>query len=257
VTAVLCACFQNDRALGAVRHFWCGPLALMGYAMLLTHSRGGLLAFGMAGMCWLAVKYGGKVAMSLGALGAAAVPVLLGRQGNMDVSGGTGQQRIQLWADGLAQLKSMKLPFGIGEGRYYEVAGLVAHNSYIHAFVELGFFGGCMFFGCFLFGAWAFLRLVRDRIPIRDPELARMMPYMAGMLGGWCTGMATLSRCYVPPTYMIVGAVAAYINLAGYYRPRPQPLITMNTIVAQRWVLCSAGLLAASFAFVRLFTRWS
>jgi hypothetical protein len=255
VTAVMCGYFLTDPASGT-RLLWLAPLGLMGYAMILTHSRGGLLAFGVAGMAWLAVRYGGKVAIALGVLGAAAVPIALGRQGNMDVSGGTGQQRIQLWADGLAQLKSMKLPFGIGEGRYHEVAGLVAHNSYIHAFVELGFLGGCMFFGCFLFAGWAFLRLKRDQILIKDPELVRAMPYVAGILGGWCTGMATLSRCYVPPTYMIVGVVAAYINLAGYYRPRPQPLIALNSIVAQRWVICSAGLLAVSFLFVRLFARW-
>ena len=33
------------------------------------------------------------------------------------------------------------------------LAGLVAHNSFVHAFVELGLFGGTFFFGCFFFTA--------------------------------------------------------------------------------------------------------
>jgi hypothetical protein len=256
VTAVMCLCFAMDRNSTGGRYLWWAPVGLMAYAILMTHSRGGILAFGVASMAWLAVKYGGKVAMGIGVLGAAAVPIALGRQGNMEVSGGTGQQRIQLWADGLAQLKSMKLPFGIGEGRYPEVAGLQAHNSYVHAFVELGFFGGTMFFGCFLFAVWAFYRLKRDQIQIRDPELVRMMPFVAAITAGWCMGMATLSRVYVPPTYMIVGVAAAYINLAGFHRPRPEPLVALNQLVFQRWIVCSGVLLAGCFAFVRLFARW-
>ncbi|QDT55386.1 hypothetical protein Pan44_34290 [Caulifigura coniformis] len=256
VTSVISLYFLTDPTVAGVRFLWLAPLALMTHAVLMTHSRGGILAFGVACMAWLAVKYGGKVAMAIGAMGAAAVPVVLGRQGNIEISGGTGQQRIQLWAEGLEQIRSVKLPFGIGENRYHEISGLAAHNSYVHAYVELGFLGGTMFFGCFLFAAWAFYRIKRDRIEILDPELRRMMPYIAAMLAGWCTGMATLSRCYVPPTYMIVGVAAAYINLVGYYRRRPQPIIALDHLVAQRWVLCSIGLLACCFAFVRVFARF-
>ncbi len=256
VASVISLYFLTDPRSAGVRFLWLAPLALMTHAVLMTHSRGGILAFGVACMAWIAVKYGGKVAMTIGLMGLAAVPVALGRQGNMEISGGTGQQRIQLWADGLAQLKSMRMPFGIGENRYHEIAGLAAHNSYVHAYVELGFLGGTMFFGCFLFAAWSFYRIKRDRIEILDPELRRMMPYIAGMLAGWCTGMATLSRCYVPPTYMIVGVAAVFINLAGFHRRRPQPIIALNNLVAQRWVLCSVGMLACCFAFVRMFVRF-
>jgi hypothetical protein len=256
VTCVISIYFLTDPLMAGVRYLWLLPIGLMSHAVLCTHSRGGILAFGVASMAWLAVKYGGKVALGIGAMGAAAVPVVLGRQGNMEISGGTGQQRIQLWADGLAQLKSMRLPFGMGENRYHEAAGLAAHNSYVHAYVELGFFGGTMFFGCFLFAAWAFYRMKRDQVEVIDPELKRMMPYIAGMLAGWCTGMATLSRVYVPPTYMIVGVAAAYINLVGFYRRKPQPIIELDHLVAQRWVLCSVGLLACCFAFVRVFARF-
>jgi hypothetical protein len=117
-------------------------------------------------------------------------------------------------------------------------------------------FGGAIFFGCFFFPAYAVFRIKRDGIPIEHPELARMLPYVAAILAAWCMGMASLSRCYVPATYMVVGVAAAYLNLVGYHRARPAPLQTMNRDSLQRWAVCSAGLLACCFLFVKLFARY-
>jgi hypothetical protein len=257
VAAIICVYFLSDRSLSVVRFLWIGPLVVLGYGFLQTQSRGGLLAFGAGGMVWLAVKYGGKVAITLGVLGMLAAPIALGRAGNMDVSDGSGQDRIQIWGEGLAEIKSPKILFGIGEGQYEEAVGHVAHNSYIHAFVELGFLGGTIFFGCFFLPAYAFFQMQRYGIRTNDRELERMRPYVAAVLTAWCVGMATLSRCYAPSTYMIVGLAAAYINLAGYHRPRPVPILQLTPLTVQRWAVCSVGLLLASFAFVRVFARWS
>lgn len=256
VTAILSGYFLLDRGLGGRRWLWLAPLGIMAWAYYFTFSRGGLLAFGFAGVVWLAARYGGKVAALLGLLGAAALPVALGRHASMNLSDGTGQQRIQAWSEGLVQLKSARGLFGIGEGAYADVAGLVAHNSYVHSFVELGFLGGAIFFGCFYFPAYAFYRIKRDRIPIEHPELARMLPYVAAVLAAWCMGMASLSRCYVAPTYMVVGVCAAYLNLVGYHRARPRPLQTLNFYSVQRWAACSACLLVCCFLFVKVFARY-
>jgi O-antigen ligase len=156
----------------------------------------------------------------------------------MDVSDGSGQDRIQIWGDGLAQIKSARLLTGIGEGQYEETVGHVAHNSYIHAFVELGFPGGMLFFGCFFLPAYGLYQMQRLGIRTRSAELERMRPYIAAILAAWCTGMA------------------AYVNLAGFHRLRPSPIVELTAPTLQRWGVCSAGLLAASFAFVRLFARW-
>mgnify|MGYP007059383282 FL=1 len=256
VTTIISGYFLLDRRSGMIRLAWLAPIALMGAAYYFTFSRGGLLAFGVGGMIWLAVRYGGKVAIGLGALAGAALPVALGRHADISLSGGTGQHRIQVWSDGLVQLKSFRIAFGIGEGLYADVAGLVAHNSYIHAFVELGFFGGALFFGCFFFPVYAIFRIKKDKFPIEHPELERMLPYIAAILAAWCMGMASLSRCYVPPTYMIVGACAAYLNLVGFHRPYPAPLQTFHLRSAARWIACSGALLLASFLFVKVFARY-
>ncbi len=69
--------------------------------------------------------------------------------------------------------------------------------------------------------------------------------------------MASLSRCYVAPTYMVVGVCAAYLNLVGYHRKTPRPLQTLNWRGVQRWAACSAALLACCFLFVKVFARYS
>lgn len=256
LTTVISFHFLTDPKMTGVRYLWTIPIGLSFWALMLTHSRGGLLGMGVAFMAWLATKYGGKVAIALGLMGAAAVPVALGRQGNIEISGGTGQQRIQLWADGLAQLKTSKGLFGIGEGTYADIAGLVAHNSFIHAYVELGVLGGTFFFGCFFLPAWAYFLMKRHGLRIEDPELARLFPFMAAILAGWGMGICSLSRSYAPPTYMIIGTSAAFLNLVGYYRRRPFPILVFNHGLARQLAMCSAGFLICCFAFVRLFVRY-
>ena len=79
---------------------------------------------------------------------------------------------------------------------------------------------------------------------------------MAAIVGGWCMGMASLSRCYVPPTYMICGTAAAFLNLVGYYRARPVPVLVFNHGLARHLAVCSFGFLLCCFVFVRLFVRY-
>jgi len=79
-------------------------------------------------------------------LSAVALPILFvvlgGRQTSFSASENTGQSRIQLWSDGLENLKQNPL-FGIGKDKYSDYSGHVAHNSFLHAFTELGLFGAC------------------------------------------------------------------------------------------------------------------
>ncbi len=256
VAGVICLYFLTDKGLSTVRWLWIIPLLILAFGYLQTQSRGGLLAIGGAGTAWLAVRYGGRVAIALGLMGALAAPLVLGRAAEMDVSDGSGQARVQIWSDGLQAMKSPKALFRIGEGYYEEVAGHVAHNSYIHAWVELGIVGGTLFFGCFFIPAYGFFLMKNHHIEPRHREVARMMPYVAAILAAWCAGMATLSRCYAPSTYMIVGLCAAFLNLAGFFQLRPYPIVPFNRVTVQRCAACSMALLAASFLFVKVFARF-
>jgi hypothetical protein len=248
--------FLTDRSLGTIRWSWLGVIGVMFFGLYCTQSRGGVLAFGVGSMVWLSMKYGGKVAMALGMLGLMALPVALGRAGEIDVSSGSGQDRIQLWSDGLEAIKGPRVIFGVGQGMYDQYARLVAHNSYIHAFVEMGLVGGTFFFGCVFFPLYAFWRMYYEKLVIRNVQLHRMQPYVAAILAAWCMGMCSLSRCYNESTYMIVGIAAAFINLAGFNRQRRHPIVAFNQFIAQRWCLASMGVLAFAFLFVRVFARY-
>ena len=140
--------------------------------------------------------------------------------------------------------------------QYGDTVGLVAHNSFVHAYVELGFFGGTLFFGVFFLTGLALLRLHRERIGENlHPQLARAYPFVAAILAGWGTAMLTLSRCYVMPTFLTFGIVGAYLNLAGYYLHARKPLLVWNRELVWRLSGCSAAMLVGLFAFVKIFAH--
>ncbi len=202
------------------------------------------------------LRYGRGWSLLAGVMGLLALPVIAGRQGNIEIEGGTGQERIQMWAEGLDALKSSDIFFGIGQGLYADLAGLVAHNSYVHAFVELGIFGGTFFFGCFYFAGVALFRVTDPKVKLTNPELKRFAPYLAGILAGWGVGLFTLSRCYVVPTYMVFGMAASFIALAGPRLNPPCWLVAWNRPHVDKLIFFSIGLLGFLYVFVKVFARF-
>ncbi|MFH1302310.1 MAG: O-antigen ligase family protein, partial [Planctomycetota bacterium] len=260
-TGILCLYFFNDPSASPLRFLWIVSMIILGIGLIYTRSRGGLLTLGIAGMVFVLPKYGKKAAIACALVGMAGMTVLAGRQGDIDLNSGTGHDRIMLWREGLTALKSPDLFFGIGQGTYSDLAGLAAHNSYVHAFTELGIFGGTLFIGCFFFAGLGLYRLARfqssnkGRPIFRNPELERYLPYAGAILAAWCGGMMSLSRCYVVPTYMIVGVSAAYLNLAGASLAKPTPVIYWNKQHLIRLVGVSLSLLIALFIIVRIFAN--
>ena len=69
VTAIpMCLCWLTDPNKKAMRPFWLLLLLFFGYALMLTHPRGGFLAASFAGLMVTLVhlKYGGKKTLLLG-----------------------------------------------------------------------------------------------------------------------------------------------------------------------------------------------
>jgi len=247
---VLCSYFLTDRRIGTLRFAWIVPIGILLAGLYSTHSRGGLLAAGAAGLILVLCRFGWKQALMVALLGVAMLPLVRGRQGSIDLDSGTGHQRILLWRDGFVAIESPDLLFGIGLGLYPDVAGLVAHNSFIHAYVELGLFGGTLFFGCFFFSGLALFRMRHLRHRLHDRELARMYPFMAALLAGWCAGMMSLSRCYMVPTYLVAATAAVYVGLAGRRLRSLRTLVRWN----QEGLFRLAGSSAALFLFLFVFT---
>jgi putative inorganic carbon (hco3(-)) transporter len=236
------------------RAAWLAPIGLCGRALALTHSRGGFLAL-MAGlMVLLTARLGWRKSLPIAAL---ALPVLLlafaGRMTRISTEEDTGQDRIQLWSDGLGMFRESPL-VGVGYGIYDDRAGLVAHNSYIHCFAELGLLGGAAFLGTLALPLARLRRLGQRDVRIVDPRMRALRPFILAMVAAYAVSMVTLTRCYVVPTYLVLGLAAAYLDLAR--TERPLPCVRFNGLLARRLVMGSTVFLMFAYVFIRTFVNW-
>lgn len=240
-----------DRRCGPARLVWLAPLALFLYAMSLTQSRGALLAL-LAGLAVLLVaRFGWRVAVATGLFAVPALFLFLaGRQTDLSTEEGTGQQRIQLWSDGMMLVRESPL-FGVGEGGFNDRIGLVAHNSYLQCFAELGVFGGMLFLGAFYLAGDQLLRLGdRRKHALPDPETRRLYPYVFGLTASWAVGMMSLTLCYILPTYTVLALATAFARTAPAEPPLPATRFDSRLLV--RLLLVAAAGFAGLYLFVRL-----
>jgi hypothetical protein len=241
----------TDASQGLLRFLWLVPLLLMLHALLLTYSRAGILSFFVGCAMLVGTRYGWR---ALALVGAPLVPLGMlaigGRMASFSASEGTGQARVQIWSDALDQLRTAPL-FGIGFNELGKYVGKTAHNSFMNAFAELGLFGGTLFFGTFFFAFVQLVRLLQDRAAVRDPELRRLLPFLLAILASFTVGIMTLSRTDTVTTYMLLGMVTAFGNLAA--AGAPTLATRLDGRLLQRMALGSAGMLLALYMFVRVF----
>jgi O-antigen ligase len=201
---------------GLLRVLWLLPIGFFAYAVTLTKSRGGLMAVmaGLGGYC--AARYGLRRSAPLAVVAVAGLMAMGGRSTNIDLADGSGtaQERIQKWSEGFALIPSRPV-FGIGAGEYENECGLVAHNSYVHAYVELGLFGGGLFLSAFLLGLYAVATVRPDPAAADADALDALRPALVGMVLSYMVGMYSLSRAYIVPTYLTLALVTVYLRLAA------------------------------------------
>jgi hypothetical protein len=241
----IAAYFLTDRRLGWHRLVWLGLIGLFAYGLALTQSRGGFLALLVGLLVLLHARFGiWKAALA----GGFAVPILLvafaGRQTDISAADDTGQSRVQLWSEALELFKQEPL-LGIGQGAFEEQVGLVAHNSFLHSFVELGFVGGALFLGAFFTAMWGLRRASASA----DPESARLGHYLLAIVAAYAIGLMLLSRAYIAPTYLMLGLAVAYFSIAGPGRPLALPRFDRRYL--PRLAFVSAAFLLAMHLFVR------
>jgi putative inorganic carbon (hco3(-)) transporter len=238
------------------RYYWAAPLVVFGLALRLTYSRGGFLGLLAAVGVLLVAKYGRKAVP----LGLVVIPAVLfafaGRQTSFSegLSEGTGATRLDLWAEGLAWFVRRPV-FGIGSGAFAPHMGHVAHNSFIHAYVELGMVGGTLFLGAFYLAVWPLVRLGRAEVPadLLGDDLVRLRPYVLAIAGGYVAGLASLSNCYYAPTYAVFGLSATYTHLAE--ARLGVPVARLNGPMAKRLALISVAFAVTAVVGVRLVHR--
>lgn len=234
---------------------WVGLLGTFGYALTLTYSRGGFIAFVVSLVVLFYARFRGWKGALLGALALPVVLVLFGgRQTNITTSEGTGQQRIRLWSDGLSAMRESPL-FGIGMDEYPKIASkLGAHNSFVHCYVELGFVGGTLFLAAVYLALSMTYRLGPLQRRGAPPTLQRLRPCILAIVAGYAAGMLSSSRCYAIPTYLLVGLAVIYLRLVAAAAPTRE--LRLSGRLVGRALLVSAVVLVAFHAYVRVAVQW-
>ena len=285
----LCAYQWQNRAAGAIRQLWLVPMAVFIGAIAFTSSRGGFLSL-LAGLVAFAIyRFQGKTLVQVAPGMAVEVykpggqpapsascccsccscsPVFGGRQTEFDASKGTGNERIGLWSDWLYIFRTQPL-LGVSpdvapasdnpeEGSTRLVANLavthLAHNSYLQAFADLGFFGGVCFLGAFAFGISTLNRYAFGKTTILDAEQKRLHPYLCGSMVAYMTGMASLTiNYYITTAFVLALPVAFYGMTAAYPVVRPPALDGRGLF---RLCVLSICVLATIYGVTRVFRSY-
>ena len=257
---ILSLYWLGDRGPLVLRLVWLAPLTLCSYALTQTFSRGGFIGLVVGLLVLFRAAFGTRKALLLSAVALPALFVLsAGRQTDISTSEGTGQLRVRFWSEGFTAMQEVPV-FGIGSNQYVEVTSRhqEAHNSFVHAFVELGLLGGILFAGAFYFAMRFPGWLDRSRVGPPNRDLQRARPYLLGIIAGYAVGLLSSSRVYAPTTYVLLGLMAVWIRLS---LPRdtflPAPLRFVGGRLAGRLVVVGLACLVVLYTYTRFAVRWS
>jgi O-antigen ligase len=115
------------------------PAVLLLWGIYLTHSRGALIGLAILVLMTARKRMGTTASVIITillSLGLIAVNFTGGRM----ISADAGADRLSLWASGLQMFKSAPI-FGVGFGKFDDVADMTAHNSFVLCLAELGLLG--------------------------------------------------------------------------------------------------------------------
>jgi hypothetical protein len=254
VVGIIIAAFEISLSRGLLaRLVWAAVILTFAHALQLTYSRGGLLSLMGGLLTLLHQRFGTKKGAFLLVFAMPALMLFAGRQTDVGVSSGTGQLRIQLWSDGLVAMRSAPL-FGIGTDQYASMAGNHAHNSFVEAYVETGFFGGTCFVAATCMAATGLYRLRREPRLSANTELSRLRPTVLALMMGWIVGELSSSREYSPLTYVLLGLCCAYQAMAEREAPGSTPRLS-PTLVA-RTILISVVTLVSLHLYTKFNARF-
>lgn len=223
---------------------------VVAYALVLTQSRGGFL--GLAALC-ASYSYRRFGRMAAAAIGVAVIGVFLiagpSRLQRMESGEESAQGRIKAWAAGLEMLKSRPV-LGVGYEQFTEHNNLVAHNSFVHTFAELGFVGEYFLVGMFY---WLIVGNGSAR-NVSGAASSRLA------LDIWASGIGVivcacfLSRQYIPVLYIPLALGASRVSIERQVEDQTALQTGWDWV---RVLLLAVGVVGATVVAVRLLAVWS
>lgn len=228
-------------------------LLLLLKAVLLTNSRGTMLAVLVSVMAYFLMRTKNSKGVIVGAI-IAVVLAILGPSRMSDMSAGeeSAHGRLEAWYEGFLMLQSHPA-FGVGMGGFTDYHHLTAHNSFVLAFAELGFLGGLCFVGLFYFPIRYSYILFKNKVSsqsISDEGYKYYCVATATLIGIMVT-ILFLSRTYMLLPYMAVAFCMSGARIFGIsdevdtcHSGKALPVVLMRQHTKQIFLVALAMLLS-------------
>ncbi|MGL1957622.1 MAG: O-antigen ligase family protein [Colwellia sp.] len=190
--------------------FWLISILIIGYTVILTNSRGSMLALIGGIGCFYIIKkrsitgyiVAGVIALALLAI----APSRMAEVGSGDYSA---MGRVYAWILSL-ELLAMNPVFGIGAKHFLDYHGLTTHNSYVLAMVETGIVGFIAYFGLIVI---AISTMIKVAYSLEDEKRsAEVIALVSGMMG-ILISIFFISRTYVLLPFLYIVIMMTYIRV--------------------------------------------
>jgi len=245
----LIAMALRRRSTGATLLAIVGSLAI-GWCILLTQSRGGMLVYLIIVAAYF-IRRTGWTGVAIGALlaGPAAAFALGSRSGAAaDMST---QLRYEAWAAGLEMFKSSPL-FGVGHRMFGEVHYMTAHNSYVLTLAELGMPGMFLFICLLVLTIKMLWRGVVDLRAVPGSEPAQIWGIaLLGSFAAIAFQILTLSFAYHCVLWIMFGLAGAWWSAVRTHKPDFDVRLTARDLL-----FIGVGCLAFVFLILPVFLRF-
>ena len=257
------AVYLSRRKGFVTRIFWLVGAALMLYATYLTNSRGALLAVLIVGGAYIWYRRGLVIAGSLGIVGLIGLQMVSARMTELDAGEESAAGRVDAWYSGMHMFMSHPL-FGVGAGNFTDYNDLTAHNSFVLALAETGFFGFLFWLAFVGYSFRMMLAIVRYKPAgaADDVERSRLLQGERTMALTLLLSLCGLFACafFLSRTYMIVLYLFAAV-VVGYYVGARQRMPELPAFrLSQggwRWVPVAVGSIAGLFVLVAVLLHTS
>jgi O-antigen ligase len=229
---------------------------VIGYGIFLTGSRDGWLALAVMTIAYFLLNFRvKKIAVVFGVLALLGLMIVApSRVHSGSTIDESARGRLVAWAAGNTMLKMSPI-FGVGKGGFEEYSehGLIAHNSFVQCWAELGLFGYFWWLGMLFASVKDSYALGKERSD--DPEKGEMGRLARVLLASWIGFLASalfLTRTYTAELFILIGLVAA---MHAIREREGGPLRGAFVRRDCRWVL-AAELTSIPFFYVMMRFMW-
>ena len=241
--------------LGLRRLFWLGLMGLLLYGVVLTDSRGSLLALACVFGLYMWRRFGKFAAFVCGVGGLILMQAVPSRLQQLDAGESSAAGRVDAWYEGFQMFFAHPL-FGVGAGAFDDYHFLTAHNSFVLVLAETGIIGFTIWLAFVGYGLLMPAAVLRHRPELPDAAAVAAWQQERGLAftlllaqAGFYFCAFFLSRSYVVLLYLLAALVLGYYSGARQRHP-DLPVFRLGNDV-WRWGLRSVVAIVILYLITR------